>query len=183
MMGFALLNPSYGVGAWRRCRCCQAHKKCAYLAPGCLGGLFSMSNVATAVSAGDTAWVLTASALVLFMTLPGLALFYGGLVRARNLLSVLMHCFVICCVVSVLWVSLRLQPRLRAGRAAASAAVGKAVPRQHLEPVLAGTQVPEGRLRAVSDDVRGDHPGADRRRLCRAHLVSVPDPVRDRAGW
>ena len=52
---------------------------------------------------GDTAWVITATALVLFMTLPGLALFYGGLVRARNLLSVLMHCFSICCLVSVLW--------------------------------------------------------------------------------
>ena len=52
---------------------------------------------------GDAAWVLCASALVLFMTLPGLALFYGGLVRARNLLSVLMHCFSICCVVSILW--------------------------------------------------------------------------------
>jgi Amt family ammonium transporter len=58
---------------------------------------------ADGVDAGDTAWVLTASALVLFMTLPGLALFYGGLVRARNLLSVLMHCFAICCVVSLLW--------------------------------------------------------------------------------
>jgi Amt family ammonium transporter len=56
-----------------------------------------------APSAGATAWVLTASALVLFMTLPGLALFYGGLVRARNVLSVLMHCFAICCLVSVLW--------------------------------------------------------------------------------
>jgi Amt family ammonium transporter len=56
-----------------------------------------------ALSDGDTAWIVTATALVLFMTLPGLALFYGGLVRARNLLSVLMHCFSICCVVSVLW--------------------------------------------------------------------------------
>lgn len=54
-------------------------------------------------AAGNGAWVLTASALVLFMTLPGLALFYGGLVRARNLLSVFMHCFAICCVVSILW--------------------------------------------------------------------------------
>ena len=54
---------------------------------------------------GDTAWVITATALVLFMTLPGLALFYGGLVRARNLLSVLMHCFSICCLVSVLWLA------------------------------------------------------------------------------
>ena len=57
------------------------------------------------LNSGSTAWVLVASALVLFMTLPGLALFYGGLVRARNLLSVLMHCFVISCVVSLLWVT------------------------------------------------------------------------------
>ena len=56
-----------------------------------------------AVDTGSTAWVLVASALVLFMTLPGLALFYGGLVRARNFLSVLMHCFAISCIVSVLW--------------------------------------------------------------------------------
>jgi Amt family ammonium transporter len=53
---------------------------------------------------GDTAWMLTATALVLFMTLPGLALFYGGLVRSRNVLSVLMQCFTIACIVSVLWV-------------------------------------------------------------------------------
>ena len=56
-----------------------------------------------AADSGGTAWVITASALVLFMTLPGLALFYGGLVRARNLLSVLMHCFIICCIVSLIW--------------------------------------------------------------------------------
>jgi ammonium transporter, Amt family len=52
---------------------------------------------------GDTAWILTASALVLLMTLPGLALFYGGLVRARNVLSVVMHCFAITCTVSLFW--------------------------------------------------------------------------------
>jgi Amt family ammonium transporter len=52
---------------------------------------------------GHVAWVLTASALVLFMTLPGLALFYGGLVQAKNLLSVVMQCFSICCVVSLIW--------------------------------------------------------------------------------
>ncbi len=52
---------------------------------------------------GDTAWILTASALVLLMTIPGLALFYGGLVRARNVLSVIMHCFVITCTVSLFW--------------------------------------------------------------------------------
>jgi Amt family ammonium transporter len=59
----------------------------------------------SSVDTGNTAWVLTASALVLFMTLPGLALFYGGLVRARNVLSVLMHCFAICCVVSLVWMA------------------------------------------------------------------------------
>ncbi len=53
--------------------------------------------------AGDTAWLMTATALVLFMTLPGLALFYGGLVRAENLLSVLMQCFTIASLVTVLW--------------------------------------------------------------------------------
>jgi Amt family ammonium transporter len=52
----------------------------------------------------NTAWMLTASVLVLFMTLPGLALFYGGLVRAKNVLSVLMQCFAITCMVSLAWV-------------------------------------------------------------------------------
>jgi ammonium transporter, Amt family len=52
---------------------------------------------------GDTAWILTASALVLMMTIPGLGLFYGGLVRARNVLSVIMQSFAIVCVVSLLW--------------------------------------------------------------------------------
>ena len=56
------------------------------------------------VDHGDTAWMLTATALVLFMTLPGLALFYAGLVRSRNVLSVLMQCFAIASVVSLLWV-------------------------------------------------------------------------------
>src|ERR1700739_2338259 len=54
---------------------------------------------------GDTAWVLTSTALVLFMTLPGLALFYGGLVRAKNVLSVMAHCVAIACLASVLWLA------------------------------------------------------------------------------
>jgi Amt family ammonium transporter len=56
------------------------------------------------LNSGDTAWLLTATALVLFMTLPGLALFYGGLVRTKNVLSVLMQCFAVACLVTVLWV-------------------------------------------------------------------------------
>ena len=55
------------------------------------------------MNAADTAWIMTATALVLFMTLPGLALFYGGLVRSRNVLSVFMHCYAIACLMSVLW--------------------------------------------------------------------------------
>ena len=55
------------------------------------------------MNGADTAWIIVATALVLLMTLPGLALFYGGLVRSRNVLSVLMHCFSIACLMSVLW--------------------------------------------------------------------------------
>src|SRR5688572_31270468 len=56
------------------------------------------------IDSGATAWMLTSTALVLLMTLPGLALFYGGLVRTRNVLSVLMQCFALCCVISLIWV-------------------------------------------------------------------------------
>jgi len=55
------------------------------------------------ISGPNTAWILTSTALVLFMTLPGLALFYGGLVRSKNVLSVLMQCFAIAGIVSILW--------------------------------------------------------------------------------
>ncbi|MFA5547739.1 MAG: ammonium transporter [Porticoccaceae bacterium] len=55
------------------------------------------------IDGANTAWILTSTTLVLFMTLPGLALFYGGLVRSKNILSVLMQCFAITCVASLLW--------------------------------------------------------------------------------
>ncbi|MGA0601165.1 ammonium transporter [Caulobacter sp. KR2-114] len=58
------------------------------------------------LDSGDTAWVLAATALVLFMTLPGLALFYAGLVRQKNTLSVMIHCVAIACLASVLWLAL-----------------------------------------------------------------------------
>jgi Amt family ammonium transporter len=65
---------------------------------------YAPSMVAQEINSGDTAWILTSTPLVLFMTLPGLALFYGGLVRSKNVLSVLMQCFAIACLVSVCWV-------------------------------------------------------------------------------
>lgn len=63
----------------------------------------AIADTASTVDNGDTAWMLTSTALVLFMTLPGLALFYSGLVRSRNVLSVMMQCFAIACAASLLW--------------------------------------------------------------------------------
>ena len=68
------------------------------LAPG-------MAHAAETLDTGNTAWILTSTALVLFMTLPGLALFYAGLVQSKNVLSVMMHCFAIACLMSVLWLA------------------------------------------------------------------------------
>ena len=72
----------------------------------CLPLLVLLPGVASAdtLDTGDTAWMLTSTVLVLFMTLPGLALFYAGLVRTKNVLSVLMQCFAIACMASLLWV-------------------------------------------------------------------------------
>jgi|TARA_B100000959_G_scaffold13764_1_gene13609 Amt family ammonium transporter len=62
-----------------------------------------MDELIQTIDSGNTAWILTASALVLFMTIPGLSFFYAGLVRKKNVLSVLMHCFVLTCVMTILW--------------------------------------------------------------------------------
>ena len=62
------------------------------------------ARAADKLDSGDTAWMLTATALVLLMTIPGLALFYGGMVRKKNVLSVLMQVFAVCCVASIVWV-------------------------------------------------------------------------------
>lgn len=69
-----------------------------------LVALFPMLAMAEDLQAGDTAWILVASAFVLFMVLPGLSLFYAGLVRSKNVLSILMQCFMIVCLASILWV-------------------------------------------------------------------------------
>jgi len=69
-----------------------------------IAGLPSLTFAEDTLSAGDTAWMLTATALVLFMTIPGLSLFYAGMVRSKNVLSVLMQCFAITSLMTVLWV-------------------------------------------------------------------------------
>lgn len=72
-----------------------------------LTSLFLLPQLAAAeeINQANTAWVLTSTALVLFMTIPGLSLFYGGLVRSKNVLSVLMQCFAITCLVSLMWLA------------------------------------------------------------------------------
>jgi ammonium transporter, Amt family len=65
---------------------------------------FAETAAAASISGADTAWVLVSSALVLAMTVPGLALFYGGLVRSKNVLGTIMHSFVILCLISLVWV-------------------------------------------------------------------------------
>ena len=70
-----------------------------------LAALMVASTGASAdeINGADTAWILTSTALVLFMTIPGLSLFYAGLVRVKNVLSVLMQCFALTCLMSVVW--------------------------------------------------------------------------------
>jgi len=68
------------------------------------GSAWAEEAVGSSIDTGDTAWVLTSSALVLAMIIPGLALFYGGMVRSKNVLSTMMHSFIAVCLVSVIWV-------------------------------------------------------------------------------
>lgn len=69
------------------------------------GSLFAQEEAMAVADTGDTAWMLTATVLVLLMTLPGLALFYGGLVRSKNVLSILVQCFAMAGIMSLLWVA------------------------------------------------------------------------------
>ncbi len=97
-------------------RGCAAAPRAALVLAGaiCLGSLLAPQAALAApapdaapalvIDKGDTAWMLTSSALVLLMTVPGLALFYGGLVRQKNALGTIMHSFVLVCLISILWV-------------------------------------------------------------------------------
>ncbi len=130
---------------------------------------------ALVVNKGDNAWMLTSTVLVLLMTIPGLALFYGGLVRPKNMLSVLTHVFYTVCIVTLIWVIYGYSLAFTGG----SPIIG-GLDKLFLKGVTADSQAatfsvgvtdPRVRLHLLPDDVRGDHAGADRRRLCRAHEV------------
>lgn len=94
------------------------------------------------MNGADTAWIIVATALVLFMTLPGLALFYGGLVRARNVLSVLMHCISIACLMSILWLVLGYSIAFGPGESGYWGGLGKAMLNGVDSDTLSGT-IPE----------------------------------------
>lgn len=79
------------------------YRQLAAVAFALLAATFSTQVFADELNAANTSWILTSTALVLFMTIPGLSLFYGGLVRSKNVLSVLMQCFAITCMASIIW--------------------------------------------------------------------------------
>ena len=128
------------------------------------------------VNKGDTAWMLSATVLVLLMTIPGLALFYGGLVRSKNMLSVLMWVFYSVCIVTMIWVVYGYSLAFTGGSTPSSAASRKVflsgvTHRLEGRDLLGRREHSRARLRLLPDDLRGDHAGADRRRVRRAHEV------------
>ena len=124
------------------------------------------------INSGDTAWMLTSTALVLLMTIPGLALFYGGMVRKKSVLATLMQSFAITCLVTVLWViagySLAFMPgspffgsldRLFLKGMVFQKEAGK------VDGLASGTDDPRIGLHDVPDDVCDHHAGAHLRRV------------------
>ena len=120
----------------------------------------------TGVSAGDTAWILTATALVLFMTLPGLALFYGGLVQAKNLLSVLMQCMAIAALMSIVWLACGYSLAFGPGDGGIIGGFAKSFAGGVTAAPLDGQAIPEPLFMMFQMTFANHHPGADRRRLC-----------------
>ena len=128
-------------------------------------------------NSGDTAWMLTSVALVLMMTIPGLGLFYGGMVRKKNVGDTVMTSFAITCLVThPLGVSPTASRSAPARRSSAASIERSCKDRQrhrqgHRQSQSAGADDPRNRLHLLPDDLRDHHAGADRRRLRRAHEV------------
>ncbi len=118
------------------------------------------------IDAADTAWLMICSVLVLMMTLPALGLFYAGLVQAKNILSVLMQCLAIACVVSLLWFVIAYSEAF----SGAGAFIGNlnAAFLQHAGTRSRSSGLNRARncLHHVSNDVCDHYSGTDRRGLC-----------------
>ena len=130
------------------------------------------------ISAGDTAWMMTSTALVLFMTIPGLALFYAGMVRKKNVLATLMQSFAICALITVLWTVVGYSLAFTPG----NSLIGgldrilldgmlylKDEGKLTVHP-LAGT-IPEAVFHDLPDDLCHHHASTHYRCLCRTHEV------------
>ena len=135
-----------------------------------LSGIPEASAQATAlkIDSGDTAWVLISSVLVLAMLMPGLALFYGGLVRTKNVLGTIMQSVMILSVVSLLWIlfgySLAFGPD-KGGVIGGLDWIGLSGVGSEPHPVY-GPTIPHQAVHAISAHVCRHSPGADHRRLC-----------------
>ena len=157
------LSPSPRCSSIRRSRSRPAAAPAAPAAP------------AIVVNKGDNAWMLTSTVLVLLMTIPGLALFYGGLVRPKNMLSVLTHVFYTVCIVTLIWVIYGYSLTFTGG-SAYHRRLRQDVPegrhdRLEGRDLLGRRQHHRAHLHLLPDDLRRDHARADRRRLRRAHEV------------
>ena len=139
---------------------------------------------APTLSAGDTAWMLTSTALVLMMTIPGLALFYGGMVRKKNVLATVMQSFAITCIVTVVWMVIAYSLAFTDG-GSMNAYIG-GMSRFLLKGMEVGDAEghdPRIGVHVLPDDLRHHHSGADLRRVRRPHEVlrlgDVHGPVAD----
>ena len=145
----------------------------------------SAPPAAPKIDKGDNAWMLTSSALVLMMTIPGLFLFYGGLVRSKNVLGTIMHSFILVGVVTMQWVlwgySVAFGPDI-GGLFGSLAWVGLNGVGVEPNADYAAT-IPHHDFHGLSDDVRHHHPGVDHRRLRRTreiqHFPGLHDFVDD----
>ena len=128
------------------------------------------------IDTGDTAWMLTATAIVLMMTIPGLALFYGGMVRKKNVLTMVMQVFATACIATIVLVRDRLFDRLRRRGTLLGWAL-QSLPQRRGQGCGLG-QHPGNGVHDLSDDVRDHHPGIDRRRFRRPGEVLRTDRLR-----
>ena len=137
-----------------------------------------LSLAAEGLDSGDTAWVIVSSTLVLMMTLPGLLLFYAGLVRSVNVISTSIHCYAIACLASVTMVRCRLQPSVRRRRAGQrlDRRAGKSVSRRCRCRCLSRNDPGVGLLH-VSDDIHHHYARLDRRCLRGTDQVRPCDAV------
>ena len=151
--------------------------------PCCLPAGSAAADDKPKLDTGDTAWMLTSTALVLMMTIPGLALFYGGMVRKKNVLATVMQSFAITCLVTVLWLVVGYSLAFTSGSTIIGGLSRVFLRGLTLDGVheLAKT-IPETVFMMLPDDLRHHHAGADRRRLRRPHEVLGDDVVHGRCG-